>query len=162
MKVRELMTRGVRTCKQADSMSVAAQIMSDVDCGSVPVVDAAGRVIGMITDRDICMAAYRLARPLAEIPVSSASSGEVITVREDDTLHTAERRMHTGQVRRLPVVDPEGRPIGILSISDLARHVRELGNGIPAHIVGALAGICQPSPVHEPSAHEPSVHQGER
>jgi hypothetical protein len=71
----------------------------------------------------------------------------VITAREDDTLHQAEMLMHDAQVRRLPVLDAQGHLVGVLSISDLARRVREKGGGISTHIVGALAGISQRRPV---------------
>ncbi len=152
MKVAEMMTREVRTCLPTDSMNYAAQIMWENNCGCVPVVDGQGKAIAMITDRDICMAAYTQGRSLAEMPVASAASSGVTTIQAEDSLHRAEELMHDAQVRRLPVVDSDGRVVGLLSIADLARRVRELGNGLPAHIIGALAGISQRRP--SPSAAE--------
>jgi CBS domain-containing protein len=146
MRVAEIMTSGVRTCRLTDSMNRVAQIMWEGDCGCVPVVDDEGKVVAMITDRDVCMAAYTQGRPLAEIQVSSAASAGAVTIREDDSLHVAEKLMHDHQVRRLPVVDSEGRPVGMLSLGDFARHLRQGGNGLTAHIAGALYGICHQGP----------------
>jgi CBS domain-containing protein len=143
MKVTEMMTRDVRTCFATDSLNRAAQIMWDGDCGCVPVVDEQRKLVGIITDRDVCMAAYTQGRPLAEMNVASAASRDVVVAREDDTLLHAEILMHDAQVRRLPVLDAEGHVVGILSISDLARRARELAGGIPGHIVAALAGISE-------------------
>ena len=72
MKVAELMTRSVLAAHPQDSLARAAQMMWDHDCGALPVIDDSGRVLGMITDRDVCMAAYTQGRPLAEIPVEIA------------------------------------------------------------------------------------------
>jgi CBS domain-containing protein len=138
-----MMTKDVRTCFATDSINRAAQIMWENDCGCVPVVDDQGNLVGIVTDRDVCMAAYMQGRPLADIAVSTVASTNVATVDENDSLHRAEKVMHDAQVRRLPVLDENKRLVGLLSISDLARRVRELADGIPSHIVGALAGISQ-------------------
>ena len=78
MKVSDLMTREVRTCHQHDSLNRAAQLMWENDCGAVPVVDSDLKVIGMLTDRDICMAAYTQGKRLDEIPVVTAMSRQVV------------------------------------------------------------------------------------
>jgi CBS-domain-containing membrane protein len=75
----------------------------------------------MITDRDICMAAFLQGRPLAEIPIKSAMSPKVVATRPEDSLGQAEEKMQQGSVRRLPVVDGSGKLKGIVSISDIAR-----------------------------------------
>jgi len=143
MKVKDTMTKDVRTCRVTDSVNRAAQIMWENDCGCVPVVDDQNRLFGIVTDRDICMAAYTQGRPLWDIAVSSAASTKVTTVNEAASLREAENLMHDVRVRRLPVVDDEQRVVGLLSIADLARHARDLGDAIPSHIVGALVGISQ-------------------
>ncbi len=124
MRVGELMTVEVKACGPGDSLNRAAQIMWENDCGCVPVTDDGGRVVGMLTDRDVCMAAYTQGRLLAEIPVSSAMSKTVVACREDDTVATAGQRMREYRVRRLAVVDGDGRIVGILSLSDIARRAR--------------------------------------
>ena len=82
MKIQNLMTRDVRTCRREDVLVEAARIMWENDCGSVPVVDAQRHVVGMITDRDICMAAYTRGQRLADMTVESAMSK---TIREQKT-----------------------------------------------------------------------------
>jgi CBS domain-containing protein len=121
MKVEELMTTEVGSCRPYDDAGEAAKIMWERDCGAVPVVDQDGRVVAVLTDRDICMAAFTQGRTLADIRVSSAMSRRLWTARADDDVKDAEKTMKAHQVRRLPVVDAEGRLLGILSLSDLAR-----------------------------------------
>lgn len=121
MKVEKLMMTAVRTCHPDDLASVAAQRMWEGDCGTVPVVDDASRVVGMITDRDLCMASYLEGKPLHDIAVNRAMSQEVWACRPEDDLSTAEKVMRKHRVRRLPVTDGEGLLRGILSLSDLSR-----------------------------------------
>ena len=123
MKIEQLMTKDVRCCRASDSLEVAAQILWDRCCGSVPVVaeDGSGKVVGMITDRDICMAAYTQGRKLSEIPVSSAMSKEVVTCAPSDSVDELLESMRHAHVRRLPVVDEASHLLGLVSITDVAR-----------------------------------------
>lgn len=121
MRVRELMTHDVRSCRPHQTLNEAAQAMWEADCGAVPVVDDGRRVVGMLTDRDICMAAYTQGKPLAAILVKSVMTKQVLSCRPDDELAAAERTMQQARVRRVPVVDGEGRLTGILALGDLAR-----------------------------------------
>jgi CBS-domain-containing membrane protein len=75
----------------------------------------------MITDRDVCMAAYTQAQVLARIPVSRAMSDELFSCSADEDIDQVEKRMRQHQVRRLPVVDDQGRLRGILSLADVAQ-----------------------------------------
>ena len=129
MKVADLMTREVRVCTIHDSLNAAARIMWDHDCGCAPVVDGHGRVVGIVTDRDICMAAYTQGLPLDGIPIERVMSARVITCARGDDVETAHRLMRVHEVHRLPVVDSRGRPVGILSMSDLANHRQMDGAG---------------------------------
>ena len=121
MKIEDLMTTDVGACRPFDSVDRSAKLMWERDCGAVPVVDQEGRVIAMLTDRDICMAALTQGRALGEIHVSSAMSRRLWSCRPKDDVKEAETVMRAHQVRRLPVVDAEGKLVGLLSISDLAR-----------------------------------------
>jgi CBS domain-containing protein len=121
MKVEDLMTTDVGACRPFDSVDRSAKVMWERDCGAVPVVDQEGRAIAMLTDRDICMAALTQGKSLGEIHVSSAMSRRLWSCRPDDDLKQAEETMRTHQVRRLPVIDHDGKLVGVLSISDLAR-----------------------------------------
>jgi CBS domain-containing protein len=124
MRVGELMTVDVKACGPWNSLNRAAQIMWENDCGCTPVADDAGRAVGMLTDRDICMASYTQGRLLAEISVSSAMSKTIVSCRADDAVAAAERLMREERVRRLAVVEADGRLAGILSLSDIARRAR--------------------------------------
>jgi CBS domain-containing protein len=152
MDVGEIMTRAVQTCGPDDTLERAAQIMWDNDCGCVPVVDSAGRAVAMITDRDVCMAAYLQGQPLVQIRVKSAASKELFSVAEDSNVDDALALMERHRIRRIPVIDREGRPVGILSMNDLARHASGMSrhiNGLSAdRIVQTLIGVCQPSVPH--------------
>jgi CBS domain-containing protein len=123
--VEQLMSRVVGTCRPDDRLDAAAQIMWERDCGVVPVTTiedgGAERVVGIVTDRDVCMAAYTQGRRLAEVPVSVAMSHDVRTCRPSDSIRTALRLMAAGQLRRLPVVDEASHLVGILSFADVAR-----------------------------------------
>lgn len=121
MKVRDLMTSDVKHCGVSDSLNSAAQIMWENDCGCVPVVDEQTRVVGILTDRDICMAAYTQGLPLAAASVANAMASAVQTCQPGETLAAALKKMRTYRVRRLPVVDEDGRLIGIISLNDVAR-----------------------------------------
>lgn len=148
MIVERVMTKSVRTCGAGDSLRCPAQIMWDQDCGCVPIVDEDSRVIGMITDRDICMAALMQSRALADIPVSSAMSWRVRTCRPSDTIEFAESVLRDNQIRRLPVVDEQRRIVGIISLADIANEalqddspLREEG---PEQLSATLAEVCRP------------------
>lgn len=120
MKIESLMTTDVRVCFASGSLADAARVMWDGDCGCVPVLDEDTRVVGMLTDRDICMAAWTQGRPLAEIPVPSAMSAKVIACKCGDRVEDVEELMRQHQVRRVPVLDVDGRLEGLVSLADLA------------------------------------------
>ncbi len=145
MNIGQLMSRNPRTCGANDSLSVAARIMWENDCGCVPVVDADGRAIAMITDRDICMAAYTQGKPLTDIPVSAASSRRLVTVHESDEIVMAEALMGKHQIRRLPVVDDQGHPVGILSLNDLTRRAGHHRDIDVDGVVRTMAAVCEPT-----------------
>ncbi len=151
MNASELMTKAVSTCFAEDNLEHAAQIMWEHDCGAVPVVDQAHHVVGMITDRDIAMAAYTQGRPLHDIPVSATMARRIYAVGEGDPLETVEAVMKRARIRRVPVLDGDGRLTGILSVSDLARHTHRAsgrkGNGLSSDSVAqTLAAISEPGP----------------
>lgn len=160
MKTSDLMNSAVVCCGPGDNLQRAAQLMWENDCGVVPVTDPQGHVVGMVTDRDICMAAYTQGRALWQIPVGSAMARQVYSVRADDALEVAEALMQRIQIRRVPVVDGEGHLQGILSLNDLARHARAASGQKPDGLSGdtvvkTLAAICTP-PVTE-SRSEPAA-----
>jgi len=147
MKARDLMTHPAITCHVNDPLNMAAHRMWDQDCGALPVVNDDGKVTGMITDRDICMAAYTQGRPLDAMLVNSAMATHVVSVSPDQTILDVEQLMATHQIRRIPVVDAEGKPLGIISIDDLAKEAARPESRIKqgmAKVTNTLAAICRP------------------
>jgi len=126
MLINEIMSAHVITCSPYDTLDKAAALMWEHDCGCVPVVDH-GKVVAMLTDRDICMAAYTSGLPLPRIQVASAASKTVYAVAENDGVDRAEELMSTHQIRRLPVVGTSGALVGILTLNDLVRNAGQLG-----------------------------------
>jgi CBS domain-containing protein len=145
MKAEQLMTRRVCTCLQTDSLEQAARIMWDSDVGCLVVNDGQHRPIGMITDRDIAMAALTQGVALRNASVASAMSKQVLTCSPSTSVSDVEALMRSAQIRRVPVVGSEGKLVGIVALGDLARstqsgprHVTE----IPG-LAKTLAGITQ-------------------
>ena len=120
-RVGDVMTADPTPCRSGDSLDHAAHVMWERACGCVPVVDDEMRPIAMLTDRDVCMAAYTQGRPLAELRVGSAMSSNLLTADAREPLADAERRLCCYGLRRLPVVDAAGVLVGLLSLSDVAR-----------------------------------------
>ena len=153
MKTRDLMTKQVASVQATDSTAVAARLMWDCDCGAIPVLDDEGRAIAMITDRDICMAALMRDRAPSAIPVSDAMSRGLQCCGPDDSISSAEQLMRTHQVRRVPIIDRERRPVGLLSLADIVRATdRHKGRAThevaPEEVALTLADICA-APAHE-------------
>ena len=143
MKVEQLMTRNVETCREDDRLSRAAQIMWEHDCGVVPVLatgDGTGKVVGMLTDRDVCMAAYTQGRALEGIPVRSARSRDLCSCRPSDAIAVALKVMETNQIRRLPVLDHEDRLVGVLSLADIGREATREHGVAKVEVTAAAVG----------------------
>jgi CBS domain-containing protein len=123
MRVEKIMSHQVSTCGPHDSLEHAASLMWNSDCGSLPVTitDGGREVRGIITDRDICMAALFQGKPLRELRVEDAMAKQVITCRASDSIEDVERIMEQEQIRRLPVVDNDGGLMGIVSMADIVR-----------------------------------------
>jgi CBS domain-containing protein len=117
MNIREVMTSDPRTVGPEDSLQAAAQVMREEDTGVVPVVEN-GRLVGLVTDRDIVVRAVAQGMPPTE-RVGLIATKEIEAVTPDLSTKDAARIMAEHQVRRLPVVE-EGRLVGIVSLGDLA------------------------------------------
>ncbi|HEX7996931.1 MAG TPA: CBS domain-containing protein [Pyrinomonadaceae bacterium] len=134
MKVREIMTIDVGSCGLETNLAAAARIMWDKDCGSVPVIDSEGRVIGIITDRDICMALTTRNNLASEVTVGDVVNGTVTSCAAGEDVSVALKKMQEEQLRRLPVVDGEGRLVGILSLNDVILHSKRGKSKKGAHV----------------------------
>ena len=147
MKVKDLCTRLVRTCGPDTSLSTAGWIMWEGDCGFLPIVDEDLKLHGVLTDRDICMAVATKYRPAAEIAAREVSGGKAFTCRLEDDVKRAMEIMRKESVRRLPVVDAEGRLEGVLSLNDIVLAARSAGraraNGVTYEdLVPTMQAVC--------------------
>lgn len=124
MKIKEIMTDKPKTCTPQSTLNEVARLMWDNDCGVVPVVADDGKVVGLITDRDICMSAAMTGRKLASIAVEEVINGQVYSCSLEDNVLKALDVMGNFKVRRLPVVDESGTLQGILSLNDIALTAR--------------------------------------
>ena len=125
--VHRVMTADVVTCTAADTLHRAAQVMWEYDCGAVPVVDAAGRAAGIITDRDLAMAAFTQGLPLVAIPVGRVASGRVHSVDVGASIDEVIAVMVEQRVRRVVVVDDGQKVVGIVALADVARFISQVG-----------------------------------
>jgi len=152
MRVRDLMTPNPHYCTRLQTASDAARAMSDFDIGCVPVVDAGHVPIAMVTDRDICLAAYTADAPPSRVPIAHVMSNAIYTCRVDDSLQSAERTMRDWQVRRLPVVNDRGLLVGILSLNDIVlastrSPLAKAAQRLRGDVDRTLAAVCRHRPV---------------
>jgi CBS domain-containing protein len=149
MKVENLMTKQAKSCSSSDTLQRAAQLMWDADCGCLPVCEANGveRLVGVITDRDICMSALFRGMPLHELPVSGAMSKQVVVCKVGDGVAGVEKAMCDARIRRLPVIDEQGALVGIIGLADIAREAARERGSVKADVTESevgdtLAAIC--------------------
>jgi len=157
MKIEELMTKDVACCRATQNLGEIAAMFWRERRGSLPVLDENGSVESMITDRDVCIAlGTRNQRP-NEIHVSDVVPLRVFTCRAEDDVFDALDTMVSQNVRRLPVVDANDKPVGILSIDDLIRRAAmQLPGEAKFHsaVMRTIRKICearQPGQPHEPA-----------
>jgi CBS domain-containing protein len=154
MTVADLMTKNALSVAPDSKLADAARLMWEHDCGCLPVIEVgSGRVIGMVTDRDICMACWSRGLPPSEVYVSDAMSQHLVHCHPSESVERAEIIMHANQIRRLPVVDADERLLGILSLADIARATgaapKLSSNGALSTdtLATTLAGICRTRPL---------------
>lgn len=148
MNTEEIMTRNVKSCWPETSVSEAAALMWDYDCGALPVVDDENRVIGMITDRDIAIATATKGRLATEINVGEVMSGNVYACVLNEDINSALKTMSREKVRRLPVIEANGKLAGILSINDIVlRAGQTKGRQMPEisydDVMSTFKAVCE-------------------
>src|SRR5688500_9463410 len=124
MRVSEIMSRSVRTCSPASTLTDVAKLMLEEDCGAIPVVEGDNggtKVVGMITDRDITIRAVAKGKNPLKLKASDCMTSPVKTVREDMALNECTDLMEREQIRRIPVVGKDGKVVGIVAQADIAR-----------------------------------------
>ncbi len=133
MKVGDLMNKTSKFCTPATNLAEVAELLWSLDCGALPVVDGPGQVVGMITDRDICIGLGTRDRLASEMTVAEVINGPVYSCRVQDDIQTALKTLRTQKVRRLPVLNKEGKLEGMLCLNDLILHAeKRSGQKIPA------------------------------
>jgi CBS domain-containing protein len=146
MKVKELMTSPAKTCRTTALLGDAAQTMLLQHCGCVPVVDGRGRLAGMLTDRDICLAVAARHQSPWEIPVRDVMSPNVVTCTMDDDVNAALVAMKEYRIRRVPIVDANGHVKGLISIDDVVRNTGLARGRLPIEAAAdVLRHICTPA-----------------
>ena len=148
MQIKQLMTTNIATCQPETNLAVVAKLMWDRDCGFVPVVDAAGKVAGVITDRDICIASATRRMLPEQITAAQAMRRQPIqTSQPEDPIGNALATMKQFQVRRLPVIAADGTLKGVVSMNDIVLAAQQKEGPAPADIVSTLSAICAHRPV---------------
>ncbi len=126
-KCSEIMTPDPVCCEPGDSIAFVAQIMKQEDVGSVPVVESrdSRKLLGIVTDRDLVIKVLAGGRPFDGATVSDAMTTHPLSCRVDDDVEKAVSAMADRQVRRMPVVDADGRLAGIIAQADVATRIHQ-------------------------------------
>lgn len=144
MKVEQLMTPAPATCGVSENLAQVVERMWDANCGIIPIVDDAAHVIGVITDRDICVAAATRGLSPADIHVGEMQRRPVVVCRPDDDLQKALALMKQHRVRRLPVTTDQGILHGIISLDDIVLSAGRREAVSAADILATMKAILAP------------------
>ena len=142
MKVKDLMSAPPQTCHPEADLGTVTMVMWNHDCGFVPVIDASGKVAGVITDRDICIATATRRRLPQEITAAQTMTGPVHACRPDDSINDALATMKEFRVRRVPVVDADGQLQGVVSMNDIVLASQQNRKPSASDIVSTMGSIC--------------------
>jgi CBS domain-containing protein len=156
MKVREILRREVRVARPGSDLATIGRTMDEIGCGIVPIVNERGQAVGVVTDRDLCLALARADRRPSELKAHEVMSGDLFTCGAGDLIEEALAQMALHRVRRLPVLDERQQIIGLLSLDDVVLYARALATEdftgpFYADIARTLMAICEhplPAPVH--------------
>lgn len=119
MKVADLMTKSPAYCSPQTNLAAAVEILWNRNCGILPIVDTNEKLVGVVTDRDMCVALGTRNRLPSDITVKEVASGKIVACKTDDDVRGALATMTQAKVRRLPVTDVAGKLQGILSLDDV-------------------------------------------
>ena len=134
MRVEEVMMRTPVCCGPETNLGAATELLWSRNCGMLPIVNAQQKVIGVITDRDLCIALGTRNQLAGEVAVGDVMSGTVYSCRPEDDIHAALDTMAQNRVRRLPVISKEGHLEGILSMDNVVLHADAAGAGKTAEL----------------------------
>ncbi|HXI22822.1 MAG TPA: CBS domain-containing protein [Pyrinomonadaceae bacterium] len=147
MKVKDVMTPDTKAIWITESLADAAKEMWENDCGVLPIIKDGRKVVGMITDRDICMATAIRDRNPSHISVEEVTNATVYAAEPDEEVEQALQTMRERKIRRLPVLNPEGELQGIVSMNDIVLKAKERNGQKPqfsyADVVKTYQAICE-------------------
>jgi CBS-domain-containing membrane protein len=147
MKVKEIMTPDAKAIWITQSLADAAKEMWENDCGALPIIKDGRKVVGMLTDRDICMAAAMRDCKLSQISVEEVMNKRVYGTAVDEKIEEALHTMREHKIRRLPVLSPDGELEGIISMNDIVLHAKIQNGKKPpidyADVVKTYHAICE-------------------
>lgn len=130
MRVKKVMMCTPYTCRKDTNLGEAAELMWKGNCGFLPMTEPDGKVCGVITDRDICIALGTRDKLAGEVTAGEVSpDGKLFACSPEDEIHVALLTMREGKVRRLPVIDSDGKAVGVLSMDDVLLHAEPSGSG---------------------------------
>ena len=122
MRVVDIMMGTPYFCPPEANLGVVTELLWKGDCGFLPVVDARGKIVGVVTDRDVCIALGTRGRLPQDVTAAEVMTPQVHLCAPEDDIHEALREMREGHVRRLPVVTKKGALVGVISIDDVILH----------------------------------------
>jgi CBS domain-containing protein len=142
----DVMTRNVMTVHSNDTVERAARLMAECNCGALPVVDSGGRLIGMVTDRDLTIRISGRGKDSRRARVDECMTNESFACYANDSLKDCMRQMSRHQIRRLPIVNDRYQVVGIVTQADLARHAGAYqGRGQRRAMADVLCAISEPT-----------------
>jgi len=143
MKVRDVMVKEARFCNPQTNLAVVSEVFWKEGCGTLPVVEN-GRVIGMITDRDLAIALGTRNTRAGETLVKDVALPKLFYCAPGDDIHIALQTMSAQRVRRLPVLDSEGKLAGILCLDDIVLYAEERAAELTyADVIETMQAICE-------------------
>jgi CBS domain-containing protein len=144
MRAKEIMTKDPECLRGDDTARRAAQVMRDSDCGCVPIVDDAGKVVGIVTDRDLAVRGIAAGKD-PNTKLNDLMTPMATCCGPDDDLKDVEQKMAELQVRRIPIVDAAGRCLGIISQADIAIAASKNSSVTDEEVALVVEQISQPS-----------------
>ena len=140
------MTKDAVFCTAKDNLATAAELMMRRDCGAVPIVDEEKKIVGIITDRDICIAAASLNVKPAAVKVKDFTGKKIVSCYASDKIEDILKKMKKYQVKRLPVTSQDDILIGIISIADILLATNK-HKSLRKKLVSTLKSISKPRPI---------------
>jgi len=146
MKVKDVMKTDVGFCSAEDSLMKCGEMMRRMDCGAVPILDEERRVVGMLTDRDLCLAVVARNRKASDVRTGDLIKGAAVVCAADDKIESVLKNLRRNRIKRLPVIGAGGELVGIVSVSDILLGVRKDKN-LKKKIYATLKAVAKPRPI---------------